>query len=233
MVGGPDTTDYKGSMIHFYLMGRALAVLLFLSPIGKPHEALPGWTETDDARLHRYYAIAADVAVVADEACKGNRACAVNAVHALLGVAWHESGFAPDVDVGPCYRGLDGKGPRCDGGNAYSMWQLHPLGCAQGPHAGPCAEVADYADRRKAAREALRRMARSIRECRKASVPRDEELAVYAGGGCKLPSAMRAARDLAAAIKRATRAPDLPAPGPASPPAPPVKVDPSVLAEAR
>lgn len=200
-------------MTDFTLLARALAVLLHLSPIGQPHEALPGWGETDEARLRRYYAIASDVAYVADEACKGNRACAINMIHMGLGVAWHESGFMPDVDLGPCYLGRDGKGSRCDGGNAHSMWQLHPLGCVTGPHAppGPCAEAVLYdTDRRAAFREAIKRMWRSIRECRRSLVPKEDQLAIYAGGGCRLQQSVLRSRELAACIQKAARAPDLP-----------------------
>jgi hypothetical protein len=201
-------------MATFVLFARALAVLLYLSPIGKPHEQLPGWAETPEARLRRYYSIALDTVVVADEVCRGNRACAVNVIHMALGVAWHESGFAPDVDLGPCYRGADGKGPRCDGGDAHSMWQLHPMSCVTGPNAppGPCAESVLYdTDRRAAMREALRRMWRSIRECQHALVPKEDWYAVYAGGGCKLSAAVLRSHELMGSIARAVRAPDLPA----------------------
>jgi hypothetical protein len=202
-------------MTQFHVMARALAILLHLAPPAHAYEAIPGWHETPEERLHRYYAIASDVSTVALEVCRGNVSCAKHAVEHALGVAFHESAFAPDVDLGPCYRGKDGKGPRCDGGNAHSMWQLHPMGCVTGPHAPkePCAEVVLYdTDRRAAVREALKRMARSRKECSRHFLPPEEQLAGYAGGGCKLPSAAKKARELDEYIKRAASSPDLPKP---------------------
>jgi hypothetical protein len=217
-------------MIHFQIMARALAILLHLAPVTRAYEALPGWSETPVERLHRYYAIAADVSSVAIEVCHGNRACAMGAVTSALGIAWHESAFAPDVDLGPCYRGKDGKGPRCDGGNAHSMWQLHPLSCVTGPHAPKnpdgtlkkCDEAVLYdTDRRAAAREAIRRIWRSKRACARAGVPPEEQLAIYAKGGCKLSGAAAISRELTAYIRKAAASPDLPAaPLPLPPPTP-------------
>ena len=213
-------------MNTWIVMARALAILLHLSPLSRTHEVLPGWEETPEQRLHRYYSIAADVSVVALEVCKGNVECAKRQVTAGLGVAWHESGFAPDVDLGPCYRGKDGKGQRCDGGNAYSMWQLRPLGCATGPHAppGPCAEAVAFRDRRVAFREAIKRMGRSQKECARIFAPKDEQLAVYSGGGCKLPMAIVRSRELFGCIRKAASAPDLPKPN-ALKPASPIPVE--------
>ena len=40
---------------------------------------------------------------------------------ALVGVAWHETNFHPDVDLGRC--ALHPKW--CDGGHAVTLWQIH------------------------------------------------------------------------------------------------------------
>lgn len=175
------------------LAAWALRVLLTLSPLTAPREALPGWAETPWERGVRYVAIASDVAAAADEAC-GSRGegCRRWAVAVLLGVAWHESGFAADVDAGRCYRGRDGKGPRCDGGRAWGLWQMQGSGDEGKAWAR---------DRRAGAREALRRIGRSLRACRR--LPREEALSAYAGGRCEGAEAARRARELHAAVTRA------------------------------
>lgn len=107
------------------LASLALSALLTLSPLSTPRESLPGWEETESARAARYASISEDVATAATDACgERGEGCRRWAVATLLGIAAHESGFAPDVDAGRCYRGRDGKGGRCDGGRAWSMWQL-------------------------------------------------------------------------------------------------------------
>jgi len=193
------------------LTARALAVLLFLSPVDRPRERLPGWDETNDQRLARYRSIAADVATVALAGCRGDAACARRSVHLLLGVAWHESGFAPDVDAGRCYRGRDGTNHRCDSGLAHSMWQLRPIRCATGPAAPPCDEATRYDhDRQAAAAEALHRIFGSVRACQRVGAPRDHWLAIYAGGSCRGVLAQQRSRELHQAVARAERAPDQP-----------------------
>ncbi len=179
------------------LAASALAALLTLSPIGAPRETLPGWAETPEARAARYVSIASDIATAATDAC-GDRAdsCRRWAVATLVGIAWHESGFAADVDAGQCYRGRDGKGPRCDGGRAWSLWQLQ----------GGGDEARLWAtDRVAAAREALRRAARSANACR-GKLPAEEALTAYAGGACSGDAARRRARELDAAVRQAARA---------------------------
>jgi hypothetical protein len=182
------------------LATAVFAALLSLSPPDATAEQLPGWAETAEARRDRYRSIADDVAAVVEErvttsgACGSLETCRARAAGMLLGIARHESGFAADVDAGRCYRGRDGKGPRCDGGAAHSMWQLRS--------GGEEAALFDR-DRRAAAREALRRAGRSIGACR--ALPKEEQLVAYAGGRCVTPHpvAVRRARELHAAAARA------------------------------
>lgn len=145
-----------------------LSLLIFLAP--PEHRAAlpayPGWQETAQQRTARYCSIAEDIA----ETTTNPREQAL-----LVAVAYHESGFAPDVDLGPCYRGPRNDSPRCDGGLAVSMWQIQAVG-----------EDARslFADRRKAAQRALAAMRRSAARC----VPkhgREAGLRAYASGSCE------------------------------------------------
>jgi len=183
-----------------YLFAFALAVLHYLSPVDRPHEVLPGWHETVSERASRYNLIAYDVARAALDSCQQMakpRDCARWYITVALGIAHHESDFAPDVDAGKCYRGRDGKNKRCDDGHAHSIWQVH----AYSPEEANLYDVDRYA----AVREAMRIVYRSLRECRHR--PKDEQYAVYAGGGCRYPKAVVASQELYRYIERAKRAP--------------------------
>ncbi len=155
-----------------------LALILSLTQHVREQPAYPGWVETDVQRLARYQSIAADIAaVVLDPAeqpiVSGSNGRARTAAQ-LVAIASMESGFAPDVDVGPCFRGLDGRGPRCDGGRAASVFQLHA-----GRH-GTVAEL--FADRPRAVRAALHLVQRSARACL-ADGP-EAALSIYTSGSC-------------------------------------------------
>lgn len=195
-----------------------LSLLLYAAPPDRL-DAAPGWDETPAARAARYDAIAADVAAVvyAPDAVllyAGPRARAHTAA-LLVAVAVLESGLAADVDRGPCYRGRDGRGPRCDRGRAYSLWQVH--------------DPAVQGDRRAAARAALRLMRGSFGVA--AGMGRDRgwdaatvaahRLDVYAGTGPaahRLGAARLALADRLAARPGAPRDAEVLAP-PAGPPA--------------
>jgi hypothetical protein len=174
-----------------------LAAILSLSPLDGPRLAFPGHEETTEARRARCASIAADVATAVGAAC-GDRGegCERRAAALLLGLAAHESGFAPDTEApGGCWRGRDGKGPRCDSGRAATLWQMQ----------GSAEERALWlGDRVAAAREALRRATRSLGACRRLAP--EERLAAYAGGRCEGAEALRRARELHAAVARASRA---------------------------
>jgi hypothetical protein len=109
------------------------------------------------------------------------------AVALLLALASLESGFAPDVDVGPCYQGGAYHG-RCDGGASVSLWQIR-IGDGTTPE-GWTRE--DLRNRRKAARVALRMAWWSMRRC--AGRGQDSGLRAYASGDCNHGQAASAAR---------------------------------------
>ncbi len=161
-----------------------LAALLSLAPHARQRPPA-GWEESPEAYEARMAWIAEDIAAAAE----GSRERAAK----LLGVAWHESGFAPDVDAGLCANEARG---RCDGGRAASLWQLQDR--------DPVRMMRYRLDRRAAAREALRRIERSERLCGKNGP--QEALAIYAGGVCDLLTVRAAARSLWASVERAWRA---------------------------
>ena len=151
------------------------AALLSLAP---PSRAvpMPGHSpESPEAAEERYHAIAEDIAAAARTRTEAA---------ALVGVAVHESGLAPDVDAGQCYRG-PGFEARCDAGRARSLWQLQavPFGIT----------------RRDAARTALAKILWSQRVC--AGLEPGLRLAAFASGSCA--NGHGAARSLDASIRRA------------------------------
>ena len=162
------------------MLAKILAALMALSPRPSAHP-FPGWLESDEAHKARLEAIADDVAAVARTETEAAL---------LVGVAWHESGFAPDVDAGDCYI-TGGWAKRCDSGRAVSLWQLQ-FGDAERR------ELARK-DRRYAAQEALRRLLGSLASCGGGG-PR---LALYAGGACN--RGHKAAVELEDSVKRAKR----------------------------
>jgi hypothetical protein len=180
------------------LAALALRAMLTLSPLAAPRETLPGWDETQEARWHRYRSIADDVGAAAEQVCSARPEgaardrCGRWSVAGLVGVAYHESGFAPDVDAGECYRGGAHAG-RCDGGASVSLWQIRVGG----------EEGALYRrDRRAAATEALRRMGRSMNACR--GLPTELRLSAFAGGRCVADGiAAQRSRELWRLIERA------------------------------
>lgn len=144
-------------------MSAAVAWILALLVYAAPPERLaaePGWEETAEQRSARYAEIAADIAAVtyaptAPVLYGGPRARAHTAA-LLVAVAVLESGLAADVDRGPCYRGRDGRGPRCDRGRSASCWQIRLEPGERTREGWTQADL--FADRRKAIRVALRLM---------------------------------------------------------------------------
>lgn len=127
-------------------MTLAATILAVMLSLPAPR-AMPGHNETADQRRDRYASIAADVASVAEDA---------ESAALLLAVAYHESGFARDVDIGPCYRG-PGWERRCDSGRAVCLTQL------QLPRAERARAVAD---RRVCLTLGLAAARRSLATCR-------------------------------------------------------------------
>lgn len=86
----------------------------------------------------------------------------------ILGVAHHESGFAIDVDLGPCRPGT------CDNGQAACMLQIWTQNDAT--------RAALFADRKKCFRTGLAALRSSMATC--ASNGPELQFAAYAAGSC-------------------------------------------------
>lgn len=127
----------------------------------------PTARETQDERQARLEAIAEDIAQVAAEEPPGVLGSSRRSAAYLVALAWKESEFARDVDVGPCDPDRVKK-HGCDDGRAVSMWQLHDLD--------------DWPERRDAARIALRRAKGSMVQCRRQAFV--HRLAIYVSGNC-------------------------------------------------
>lgn len=152
--------------------------------------AVNGPHETEEERAARYAGIAADAYLVAfDPTTKplfgGKRGRAQTAA-LLLAVAFHESGFAPDVDKGPCFRGGATKGrgirSRCDGGRATCMLQIWMGPNGKTPEGWTQQDLFD--DRTKCFRAGLRGLRASHALCRKKGNAKDTLFAAYASGSC-------------------------------------------------
>jgi hypothetical protein len=109
------------------------------------------------------------------------------AVALLIALASLESGFAADVDLGPCYRALESR--RCDGGLSVSLWQIR-VGGGTTPEGWDRSTL--QRDRQKAARRALRLAWWSMKAC--SGRGRDSGLRAYASGNCDHGQAASEAR---------------------------------------
>lgn len=146
-----------------------LSLVVHLAPPARMASlpSFPGMHETEAEWLAREASIAEDVASVTED---------VREQAVLVAVAYHESGFARDVDLGPCYRGPKNDGPRCDGGRAASIWQIQAAGGS---------DASDlFAHRRRAATRALSAIRRSARRCTPL-FGREGALRAYASGTCE------------------------------------------------
>lgn len=152
------------------LTTAAFAVIVGFSPPQRAahQEHFPGWAETVEERTTRYGEIAAAAAAVAEREAPvlGSRR---RTLLLLLAVAAHESGFSRDVDLGPCYRGRDGRGKRCDSGKAFCLVQIQ--GHADGPSL--------FKDRRACLTAGLGQIRASLKMC--AHLPEAERLAGLSG----------------------------------------------------
>jgi len=172
-----------------------LLLLLWLAPPERyaALPAYPGWAETVEQRTERYRAIATDIAAVVSDPQErpavGGQVGRARSAALLVAVAFLESGFAPDADKGPCWRGLDGRGPRCDGGLAVSAWQIR-IGAGKTPEGWNREDL--FADRRKAVRVALHLVRRSVNACRKLAPA--YWLSAYTSGSCARGHEASAAR---------------------------------------
>lgn len=143
---------------------------------------LPGWEETAQERTERYESIARDLYRVLEKEpalFPGEQGKHRTAAW-ILGVAFMESGFAKDVDVGPCYRGSKKYAGRCDSGRSACMLQLMVSGGTT--HEG-YSKADLFADRTKCFTSGLRRMRKSMDNCVKLGGP-EAALSQFASGSC-------------------------------------------------
>ena len=102
----------------------------------------PHWSHLAGLQVADYAEVARDIAVSVD---LGNDATL------LATLAYMESGFAAFVDDGRCNdpawrKSAEGRaimgGQSCDGGNAYSIWQIHPIIDKTSPLYATCSKQA-------------------------------------------------------------------------------------------
>lgn len=167
-----------------------LSLMTFLAPPEKlaALPQYPGWEETADDKRARYTEIAeALYHVTYNPKVKplyvGPRARAHTAA-TLLALAFVESGFAKDVDKGPC-SSKRGKGMDCDGGNAAGLGQIRlddgkSILAIHGVEDKTKAEI--FGDRELMFGIELFMVRRSFQSCRKYGA--DWSLNVYASGSC-------------------------------------------------
>jgi hypothetical protein len=176
------------------IAAAALAIITAFAPPERAstERSFPGWKESSAERRERYASIAADVEAVVSEpgapAVLGNR---LEAATLLTAVAFHESGFARDVDLGPCYRGADGRGARCDSGRAVCLVQI------QARAARDRDEL--QRDRRACLRRGLRAIATSLATC-KSNSPQHRLAGL--SGSCS--RGLKGSREIWALYQRAT-----------------------------
>lgn len=189
-----------------------LGLMLQAAPPAKL-AALPqfkGWEETEEQKLERYTELATDLyGVVYDPTVKplygGEKGRAMTAA-TILAVAFHESGFAHDVDKGPCYRssrwGATGKlSDRCDSGMSACLMQIR-LGAGETTlHGHGVAGLKQddlFRDRKLCFRVGLHLIRRSFVSCAKQGP--DGKLNAYASGVCTL--GLDKSRELLAIARR-------------------------------
>jgi hypothetical protein len=161
------------------------AMMVAFAPPEKTSKAyqFPGHEETVEQKTARYQSIAQDLYDVvydpdADPVYGGPNGRRRTAL-LMLAIAFHESGFAHDVDIGPCYRGRDGQSARCDHGKSACVMQLH-VGEGTTPEGYSQADL--FADRKKCFRAALARIRSSLGECK--HLDERHRLNAYASGVC-------------------------------------------------
>ncbi len=169
--------------------------------------ALPqfkGYEESASEKQARYEAFASDIERVAFDVAEtplfgGSDGRARTAV-VILSVAYHEGGWALDVDLGPCAK-IPG---RCDGGLSACTMQIR---IGTGTTAEGWTQADLFGDRRKCFRAGMHRLQRSFRSC--AKLGSEHSFDAYAAGKC-IPS--KASSELADTAKMFAR--HAPIPGP-------------------
>jgi hypothetical protein len=177
----------------------ALAAMLSRAPPERyavAQEAFGGG-ETAEERGARYEAFAADLAVAVRRGAplfRGPRGRALTA-GVLMGVAFHESGFARDADVGPCRS----DGPhrlRCDGGRAACSLQVL---VGDGVTAEGWTRPELFSDRTKCFASALAKIRKSWRAC--GHLAPHLRFAVWNAGTCTHPIGQRRSSQIASAVR--------------------------------
>lgn len=145
----------------------------------------PGWEETAEQKTARYTEIATDLYnVVYDPEFKPffpGKEGRARSYAMMLAIAYHESGFAHDVDVGPCYQGKNDKIKRCDGGRAVCLMQVHVTWHGKTKEGFTKEDLRRRPNCFKAAANKIRQ---SLASCSK-SIPK-HQLAAYGSGRCNV-----------------------------------------------
>jgi hypothetical protein len=189
------------------------AMMLAQSPPERDakHQQFGPWVETPQEREARYRSIAEDVwAVAYDPDVKPVYAGPNGRAHTaslLLAVTYMESGWAPDVDKGPCYRGKKGgaQWSRCDGGRSACMAQIN-IGTGRTLEGWTQKDLFD--DRRKCLTVATRLLRGSVNAC-KALGP-DAALNLYGQGYCGKAVLDKGKARIVLARKFSAKRPDVP-----------------------
>lgn len=148
-------------------LADTLYALLIATNIAAPPA---GMTETEDEKKLRLRSIADDAAFVANDDPSD--------ALLILAVAHHESGFALDVDKGPCRAGT------CDGGHAACMMQIWSN--------DPKERARLFADRRACFEKGLKALHNSRDLCG----PGELVFSAYAAGSCISEAGHKGSREL-------------------------------------
>ena len=166
-----------------------------------PPDRLPASTFADETvgeRVERYGAIARDVdAVVRAPDVRlpfSGRDAIKNTAVLVVSIMQHESGFALDVDKGPCRPGW------CDGGRSVCLMQVM---VGRGTTAEGWTREDLFNDRQKCIRAGLRTIRQSFASCR--HLDRPFWLAQYASGSCIGEKGHARSREMFALLQRNLR----------------------------
>lgn len=148
-------------------------------------------TETEAEMTARYDQASKDLATVvtdpAEEPIWPGPNGRLATARLLLAIAWHESGFMRDADVGPC----DQKGARCDHGRSFCMAQIQ-VGTGKTAEGWTGQDL--FQDRTKCFRAALHLVRKSFHACE--AQPEVYRLAAYASGMCDRLSGQARSREI-------------------------------------
>lgn len=163
-----------------------VAMIVSLAPPERVSKyAYPGHAETPEAVKVRYESIARDIVGVVFDPQEippyGTTTLGrLRAASLVVAVASMESGFAHDVDVGPCYRGPHNQGARCDAGKSVCLLQVR-VGLHGKTKEGWTKQELQR-DRKKCITTGLRLMKSSLSSCSRQGPLLG--LAAYASGTC-------------------------------------------------